>query len=82
MEKANLELSVAIAALTCRYISRWRPPRPKSSAYITPEAYRNLQYEFHSLWKRRAEVTIALFAAAAEGDRSEDDNINYPQYFD
>ncbi|AMK78476.1 MULTISPECIES: hypothetical protein [Methylomonas] len=52
-------------------MSRWRPPRPKSSPYITAEGYRTLETELKQLWERRKDVTIALSAAAAEGDRSE-----------
>ena len=58
-------------------MSRWKAPRPKSSAYITPEGYRALQDSLQSLWRRRAEVTLALSAAAAEGDRSENAEYIY-----
>ncbi|HEY8218830.1 MAG TPA: transcription elongation factor GreB, partial [Methylobacter sp.] len=52
-------------------MSRWRPPSPKSSPYITPEGYQTLEMELKDLWTKRKEVTQALSAAAAEGDRSE-----------
>jgi transcription elongation factor GreB len=58
-------------------MSRWRPPRPKSSPYITAEGYRKLETELKQLWERRKEVTIALSAAAAEGDRSENAEYIY-----
>lgn len=58
-------------------MSRYRPPQPKSSPYITPEGYQCLQDELENLWKRRAEVTRALTAAAAEGDRSENAEYIY-----
>lgn len=58
-------------------MSRYRPPQPKSSPYITPEGYQHLQDELGSLWQRRAEVTQALTAAAAEGDRSENAEYIY-----
>ncbi len=58
-------------------MSRYRPPAPKKSAYITPEGYTALQAELQGLWKRRAEVTAALSAAAAEGDRSENAEYIY-----
>ena len=58
-------------------MSRWKPPAPKSSAYITPEGYRALQDNLQSLWRQRAEVTVALSAAAAEGDRSENAEYIY-----
>ena len=54
------------------HLSRYRPPQPKSSAYITPEGYAKLKDEYHQLYNvRRPEVVRALSAAAAEGDRSE-----------
>jgi len=52
-------------------MSRWRPPHPKSSPYITAQGYQNLENELRLLWTSRQEVTVALAAAAAEGDRSE-----------
>lgn len=58
-------------------MSRWREPQPNSSPYITPEGYSILQTELQELWKRRAEVTRALTAAAAEGDRSENAEYIY-----
>lgn len=58
-------------------MSRWRPPLPKSSPYITAEGFRALQDELDAIWKRRREVTIALAAAAAEGDRSENAEYIY-----
>ena len=59
-------------------MSRWRPPSPKSSPYITPEGKRALQEELKQLWLlRRREVVPALQAAAAEGDRSENAEYIY-----
>ncbi|OQW69399.1 MAG: transcription elongation factor GreB [Proteobacteria bacterium ST_bin11] len=58
-------------------MSRWRPPRPKSSPYITADGYRTLETELKQLWERRKDVTIALSAAAAEGDRSENAEYQY-----
>ncbi len=58
-------------------MGRWRAPQPKSSAYITPEGYARLQKELEELWTRRAEVTEAVTAAAAEGDRSENAEYIY-----
>nr|XP_061810449.1 transcription elongation factor GreB-like [Nerophis lumbriciformis] len=58
-------------------MSRYRPPQPKSSPYITPEGFETLQTEELNLWKHRAEVTQALSAAAAEGDRSENAEYIY-----
>lgn len=59
-------------------MSRWRPPAPTSSPYITAEGYARLKAEFEHLWRqRRPEVVKALAAAAAEGDRSENAEYQY-----
>lgn len=58
-------------------MSRWRPPRPKSSPYITAEGYKVLENELTQLWERRKHVTAAVSAAAAEGDRSENAEYIY-----
>lgn len=58
-------------------MSRYRAPQAKASPYITAAGHRRLQDELKSLWKRRAEVTRALSAAAAEGDRSENAEYIY-----
>jgi transcription elongation factor GreB len=58
-------------------MTRYRPPAPKKSAYITPAGYAALQAEQRALWKRRAGVTAALSEAAAEGDRSENAEYIY-----
>ncbi|MCK5830321.1 MAG: transcription elongation factor GreB [Methylococcales bacterium] len=58
-------------------MSRWRPPRPKSSPYITSEGYQVLEVELKQLWERRKIVTAAVTAAAAEGDRSENAEYIY-----
>jgi len=58
-------------------MSRWRPPQPKSSPYITPTGYAALEKEIKALWKKRRIVNDALSAAAAEGDRSENAEYIY-----
>jgi transcription elongation factor GreB len=58
-------------------MGRYRPPAPKSSLYITRQGFLALQEELNNLWKRRAQVTRALAAAAAEGDRSENAEYIY-----
>jgi len=58
-------------------MGRYRPPQPKSSLYITRAGYECLQQEHNDIWKRRADVTKALSAAAAEGDRSENAEYIY-----
>lgn len=53
-------------------MSRYRPPSKPSSPYITPEGRSRLETELRYLSDTlRPEVTKALSAAAAEGDRSE-----------
>lgn len=59
-------------------MARYRPPQIPGSKYITPEGKRSLSEELDFLWlKRRPEVTKALSAAAAEGDRSENAEYIY-----
>ena len=58
-------------------MSRWRPPQPPKSPYITAGGFTALQQELQDLWLRRAEVTRHLAAAAAEGDRSENAEYIY-----
>lgn len=58
-------------------MGRYRPPQPKSSAYITRAGFEVLDEELKGLWLKRREVTAALSAAAAEGDRSENAEYIY-----
>ncbi len=58
-------------------MSRYRPPAPKKSPYITPEGMRRLEKEQKEIWLRRRDVVAALAAAAAEGDRSENAEYIY-----
>jgi transcription elongation factor GreB len=58
-------------------MARHRPPAERSSPYITRHGFLALQEELDALWKRRATVTRALAAAAAEGDRSENAEYIY-----
>lgn len=58
-------------------MSRWRPPRPGSSPYITARGLDRLKKELKQLWIDRRDVVSALTAAAAEGDRSENAEYIY-----
>lgn len=59
-------------------MGRWRPPGIPGSKYITPTGQQRLKAELDDLWLRlRPEVTAALSAAAAEGDRSENAEYIY-----
>ncbi len=58
-------------------MSRWKPPRPKSSPYISHEGYQTLETELKNLWEKRKAVVKAITAAAAEGDRSENAEYIY-----
>jgi len=60
-----------------RRMSRWRPPPPKSTAIISAQGYAALEKELREKWELRTEVTAALGAAAAEGDRSENAEYIY-----
>lgn len=57
---------------------RYRPPRPKSSAYITVEGAKKLREELEALWLvERPRVTQEVADAAAQGDRSENAEYIY-----
>lgn len=59
-------------------MSRYRQPQKPGSKYITPEGRKRMSDEFEYLWHaKRPEVTAALAAAAAEGDRSENAEYIY-----
>lgn len=59
-------------------MSRYRPPQPKSSAYITADGAERLRAELHQLWKvERPLVTAAVHEAAKNGDRSENGDYIY-----
>jgi transcription elongation factor GreB len=59
-------------------MGRYRQPQTPGSKYITPEGKQRLELELDHLWRqRRPEVTRALSAAAAEGDRSENAEYIY-----
>ena len=59
-------------------MTRWRPPRPQSAKYITPDGYRKLNDELRFLWKeKRPAVTKSVQEAAAQGDRSENAEYIY-----
>jgi len=58
-------------------MGRYRPPQPKTTPYITREGYLSLKAELKALWVKRDEVTRAVTAAAAEGDRSENAEYIY-----
>lgn len=59
-------------------MGRYRAPTKPGSQYITAEGKNRLQDELDYLWKSlRPEVTKAVTAAAAEGDRSENAEYIY-----
>ena len=59
-------------------MSRYRPPRPRSSPYITPAGQARLSAELSQLWKvERPAVTQKVKEAAAQGDRSENAEYIY-----
>ena len=59
-------------------MGRWRPPVKPGSPYITPDGAKSLKDEAKYLWKKlRPEVVLAITAAAAEGDRSENAEYIY-----
>src|SRR6185295_460371 len=59
-------------------MSRYRPPRAKSTSLITLQGQRRLTEELQHLWKvKRPEVTRKVAEAAAQGDRSENAEYIY-----
>lgn len=59
-------------------MSRYRPPSPAASQYITPQGAEQLRQELERLWRiERPQVTRAVAAAAAQGDRSENAEYTY-----
>jgi transcription elongation factor GreB len=59
-------------------MSRYRPPSTPGSKYITPAGAARLRAELEALWRReRPQVTAAVAAAAAQGDRSENAEYTY-----
>ena len=59
-------------------MSRYRPPVPQSSKYITVAGEARLRAELEQLWRvERPRVTQAVSAAAAQGDRSENADYTY-----
>ncbi len=61
-----------------RPMARRQLPRPRSSAYITPEGAQRLRAELDQLWRvTRPRVTQAVSEAAAQGDRSENAEYIY-----
>jgi transcription elongation factor GreB len=59
-------------------VSRYRPPTPPGSQYITPQGAQRLQEELDQLWhEERPRVTQAVAEAAAQGDRSENAEYTY-----
>jgi transcription elongation factor GreB len=59
-------------------MGRYRAPQPAGSKYITPEGAKRLREELDYLWRvQRPQVTAAVAAAAAQGDRSENAEYIY-----
>ncbi len=59
-------------------MSRYRAPSVPASRYITPAGAARLRQELDQLWLReRPQVTAAVAAAAAQGDRSENAEYLY-----
>ncbi len=59
-------------------MSRYRPPRRRGTALITPQGERALREELYRLWKvERPQVTDVVREAAKNGDRSENGDYIY-----
>jgi transcription elongation factor GreB len=59
-------------------MTRYRPPTTPGSPYITPAGHARMKEELDQLWRvERPQVTAAVSAAAAQGDRSENAEYTY-----
>ncbi len=59
-------------------MSRYRAPVAAGSKYITPAGHARMNAELNELWRvERPQVTAAVSAAAAQGDRSENAEYTY-----
>jgi transcription elongation factor GreB len=59
-------------------MSRYRPPQPRGSKFITQSGWQKLKDELDFLWRvQRPQVTQAVSEAAAQGDRSENAEYIY-----
>ena len=59
-------------------MSRYRPPQPRGSKFITQPGWQTLKDELDYLWRiKRPQVTQAVSEAAAQGDRSENAEYIY-----
>jgi transcription elongation factor GreB len=59
-------------------MSRYRPPQPRGSKFITQLGWQKLKDELDHLWRvLRPQVTQAVSEAAAQGDRSENAEYIY-----
>lgn len=59
-------------------MSRYRAPARPGSQYITPAGFARMKNELDQLWRvERPQVTAAVSAAAAQGDRSENAEYTY-----
>src|SRR5579862_8235804 len=59
-------------------MGRFRAREPVGSKYITPQGEERLRRELEQLWREeRPKVTLAVQAAAAQGDRSENAEYTY-----
>ena len=59
-------------------MTRYRAPTRPGSKYITPAGHARLRAELDQLWRvERPQVTAAVSAAAAQGDRSENAEYTY-----
>lgn len=59
-------------------MSRYRPPQPRGSKFITQAGWQKLKDELDFLWRvQRPQVTQAVSEAAAQGDRSENAEYIY-----
>src|SRR4051812_35054099 len=72
------QFQIQVIPQVIRRMSRYRPPQPRGSKFITQAGWQVLKDELDHLWKvLRPQVTQAVSEAAAQGDRSENAEYIY-----
>jgi transcription elongation factor GreB len=75
---AQIQAQIQVIPQVIQRMSRYRPPQPKGSKFITQAGWQRLKDELDHLWRvLRPQVTQAVSEAAAQGDRSENAEYIY-----
>jgi transcription elongation factor GreB len=75
---AQIQANNQVIPQVVQRMSRYRPPQPRGSKFITQAGWQVLKDELDHLWRvLRPQVTQAVSEAAAQGDRSENAEYIY-----